>query len=259
MALVCDTLTGESILDLEDLFLKLTYSQEKVFLRKNFDQLFSWLLVQCPVQVVTCPPNKYVLVPSLKSSKICSIFVVFVMYFSNFGSWHKKAGMKDMVLHTQVKARSQQNAVVITSEHSCIIKLQRKTYKSELAWWSLAGELRRFELTPWASQERDTCGGSGSLIPREWHSSCLLSDGHEALILVGVRSSLQPFRVIVWKVLAIVENKGSWALEEYYPKELLCVCLGAYYFVKFALLSRFYIWLLIVVLECVRLSFNSGI
>lgn len=182
-----------------------------------------------------------------------------VLFFSNFESWHKKAGMKDMVLHTQVKAGSQQNAVVITSEHSCIIKLQRKTYKSELAWWSLAAELRRFELTPWASQERDPCGGSGSLIPREWHSSCLLSDGHEALILVGVRSSLQPFRVIVWKVLAVVENKGSWAPEELYPQELLCLCWGAYRSVRFALLSRFRIWSLIVVLECVRLSFNSGI
>lgn len=29
-----------------------------VFLRKNFDQLSFWLLVQCPTQLVTCPPNK---------------------------------------------------------------------------------------------------------------------------------------------------------------------------------------------------------
>lgn len=51
-------------------------------------------------------------------------------------------------MHTQVKAGSQQNAIVITSEHSCIIKLQRKSNKSELAWWSLAAKHRRFELIP---------------------------------------------------------------------------------------------------------------
>lgn len=51
-------------------------------------------------------------------------------------------------MHNQVKAGSQENAVVITSEHSCIIKLQRKSYKSELSWWSLAAKHRRFELIP---------------------------------------------------------------------------------------------------------------
>lgn len=121
-----------------------------------------------------------------------------------------------------MKAESQQNALVITSEHSCIIKLQRKSYKSELAWWSLAAKHRRFELIPWASQEWNPCGDSGSFqgkgIPRVswvmvvkhwfwWESDPVFS----------------PVGVIAWKVLAIVENEASWEPKEFYLQELLCM------------------------------------
>lgn len=97
------------------------------------------------------------------------------------------------------------------------------------------------------------------LIPREGHSSCLLSDGHEAVILAGVRSSLQPWRSHSLKSAGHCEKQSKlWTRGILSSREFVCVFRS----LLLSVLGLCYCWDpnigSLIVLEDIRLSFNSG-